>query len=201
MEVLEGGHAVGLLHDHAAVHHHHVVGNVSDHAEVVRDQDHSSAELLLQPVDHLQHLRLDRHVQRGRGLVSDEQRRAQGHRHGDHGPLAHAAGELVRVVIDPPVGLRDAHQSQQLDRPLLRGLLRDLLVVQPDHLDDLPADLVERVQARQRILEDHADLGAPDAGHLGLTHREQVTALEQRLALDLGAAGQAHDRLGCYALA
>jgi hypothetical protein len=48
----------------------------------------------------LQNLRLDRHVERRRGLVGDEELRLTGERHGDHDALAHAAGELVRVIVD-----------------------------------------------------------------------------------------------------
>jgi hypothetical protein len=37
----------------------------------------------------------------------------------DHHPLAHAARELVRVVVDALLGCRDARwPCQQLDRPL-----------------------------------------------------------------------------------
>ncbi len=32
--------------------------------------------------------------------------------------LAHAAGELVRVVVHPAAGMRDADQAEQLDRPV-----------------------------------------------------------------------------------
>ena len=45
-------------------------------------------------------------------------RQRQGHR--DHGPLPHAAGELVRVVVHPLPGVRDADPAQQFHGPLLR---------------------------------------------------------------------------------
>ena len=34
----------------------------------------------------------------------------------DHHALAHAAGELVRILLEPPLGIGDADQPQQLDR-------------------------------------------------------------------------------------
>ena len=43
-------------------------------------------------------LRLDRDVERRRRLVGDQQQRIAGQRHGDHHALAHAAGQLVRIV-------------------------------------------------------------------------------------------------------
>ena len=121
-------------------------------------------------------------------------------RHGDHRALAHAAGELVRVVVHATVRLRDADQPEQVDGPLGRRLLGDVLV-RLDHLDDLPADLVLRMQAGQRVLEDHADLGATDLAQLLVAHLQQVFALEQRRAADLGAPRKPHDGLGADALA
>ena len=44
-------------------------------------------------------------------------------RHRDHRPLAHAARELVRVVVDPASGVGNADQLEQLDRAPARRLL------------------------------------------------------------------------------
>jgi hypothetical protein len=71
-------------------------------------------------------------------------------------------------------------------------LLGDLLVGQ-DHLGDLAPDLVVRVQAGQRVLEDHGDLLAADLAQLVGVQLEQVPALEQDLPGDPAAPGQAHD--------
>src|SRR3546814_17068634 len=49
--------------------------------------------------DLRQHLRLNGDIERGGRLVRQQQLRPAGQRHGDHHPLAHAAGELVRVVV------------------------------------------------------------------------------------------------------
>src|SRR3712207_9198031 len=45
--------------------------------------------------------RSDGDVEGGGRLVGDEQVGLAGDRHGDHRPLPHAAGELVRVHVDP----------------------------------------------------------------------------------------------------
>ena len=50
--------------------------------------------------EQLHDLRLRRDVQRGGGLVGDQQLRIPGQRDRDHHPLAHAAGELVRVLVE-----------------------------------------------------------------------------------------------------
>ena len=72
----------------------------------------SSRELAHQ----LEDLRLDGDVERGRRLVGDEELGIAGERHRDHDALAHAAGELVRVVVEARLRRRDADAAQHLDR-------------------------------------------------------------------------------------
>jgi len=48
-----------------------------------------------EPVEHLENLRLHRHVQRRGGFVRDEDLRLGRQRDRDHHPLAHAAAQLV----------------------------------------------------------------------------------------------------------
>ena len=192
---------VRALHNGAGVHHDDLIGQVRDDSEVVGDHDDGGAELVLQGLHDLQHLGLHGDVERRGGLVRDEQLGIQRHRHRDHRALPHTAGELVREVIHPPIRLRDAYQPEQIHGPGPGLGLRHGVVVQPDHLHDLPADLVERVQAGQRVLEDHPDLRAADLVKLLAGHGQQVFALEQGGAADPGATCETHDRLGGHALA
>ena len=90
----------GLLDDRPGIHHRHVVGHFRDHAHVVGDEQDRHAELSLQPAHQVEDLRLDGDVERGRRLVGDQQCRIADQRQGDHRPLAHAAGQLVRIVVD-----------------------------------------------------------------------------------------------------
>ena len=55
--------------------------------------------LRAQRAHQLQDLRLDGDVERGGGLVGDQEPRVAGQRHRDHHALAHAARELVRIVV------------------------------------------------------------------------------------------------------
>ena len=115
-------------------------------------------------------LRLDRHVERRRRLVGDQELRLARERHRDHRALAHAARELVRVVADaarrrPGCPPASSSSTARFSRPLAVQV-----EVRLERLADLPADRQHRVQARHRVLEDHRDLacrgsrGAPCRG-------------------------------------
>ena len=86
-----------LLDLFAAQHDQHTIRHFGDHAHVVRDEDHTHREFMLQLLDQRQDLCLDRHVQRRRRLVGDQQGGFAGQRHGNHRALTHAAGKLVRM--------------------------------------------------------------------------------------------------------
>ena len=120
---------VALLDQLAIAHHRDRVGDLGHHAHVVGDEHHRHAALVLQLADQLEDLGLDRHVQRGRRLVGDQHRRVAGERHGDHGPLPHAAGILERVAVDGAVGVADLDlRSSSIDA--LPGLAPRHLLVQ-----------------------------------------------------------------------
>ena len=77
--------------------------------QVVGDQQQRHAEPALQiAASSCQDLRLDGDVERGGRLVGDQQVGLVGERHGDHHPLALAARELVRVGVEPRLGVGDA---------------------------------------------------------------------------------------------
>ena len=120
---------------------------------------------LLDLLDQLEDLRLHRHVERGRRLVGDQDRRPVHERHRDHRPLAHAAGELVRKVPRAIGRAAGCRPREQLDGLLAAPRLRNVRV-REDGLGDLVADAMHRVKARKRILEDHRDVLAADVAHL-----------------------------------
>jgi hypothetical protein len=182
--------------DHpAGVHDRHLVGQLGHHAEVVGDHDHRHPQLLLEPLDDLEDLRLDGHVERGGGLVGDQQARLVDQRHGDHRPLAHAAGELVRVVVQPPARVGDADHVEHLRRALA-ALLLARAVVGAVGLHQLLAHGVVRMHRRQRVLEDHRDVVAAQRPQALVAHGEDVVAVEADLAAQrrVARAGQAHHR-------
>ena len=182
-----------LLDDLAGIHHGHPLAGLGDHAHGMGDQHDRHAEALLHLVHQLEDLRLDGDVERRGRLVGDQELGLAGERHGDHDALAHAAGELVRIVVHAPLRVGDVDQPQHLGGAHHRLLGRQLLV-QGDHLGDLVAHRVDRVERGHRLLEDDGDLAGADLVHLVLVERDQVPALPQDLA-GLEAARRHVDQL------
>ena len=86
------------LDDAAEIHHGDALADVLDHREVVRDEQVGEAELLLQVLEQVDHLRLDRHVERRDRLVAHDQLRLDRERARDADALALPAGEFVRIA-------------------------------------------------------------------------------------------------------
>ena len=165
------------------VHDDDAVGVFGHHAHVVRDQNDRGASCLLQFAHQVEDLRLDRHVERGRRLVGDQQLRVARQRHRDHRALPHAARQLVRVGVHAALRLGYVHPAQRLDRPIHRLAARDALV-QRDRFADLAADRHQRVQRCHRLLEDHRDRVAADVLHRAFAQLQQIDAGKADRAAD-----------------
>ena len=148
-----------LLDHLAAVHDDHAIGHLRNDRHVMGHEQHRHSVFALQAVDERQNLGLDRHVQRGRRLVGDEEARLARHRHRDHDALAHAAREFVRILFEAPLRLRNANAFEELDRPRPR-LFPAQSAMDPETVDELPLDGEDRIERRHRLLKDHPDLTA-----------------------------------------
>ena len=84
---LEQGRGVGGLDNLAGVHHGNPVSPARDHAEIVGNQQNGHAVLLAKSIEQFEDLRLHRHVERGGGLIGDEEGRLRRQRDRDHDPL------------------------------------------------------------------------------------------------------------------
>ena len=205
--VVVGGvleHRLGFAEfdDLAVAHHADPVGDFGDDPEVVGDEHHRHAAASLQVADQFEDLRLGGDVERGGRFVGDQQLRLQSQCHGDHHPLALAAGELEGVGANRLVGVGDADLGEQR-QGLLLALPPVELAVGLEDFGDLGTDPHQRIEGGHRLLEDHADAQPAQCAVLLLGEREQVLAVEQRLAAaGVDALGQqAHHRVGGHRLA
>ena len=198
VDVVDGA----VLHDATAVHHTDVVCHVSDHAEIMGDDDERRPCLALQVTHEFGDLRLDRDIQSRRRLIRDEQARGVDERHGNHDPLPHAPRQLVRIVINPLAGRGDPHVAESVDRTRPR-FLGAHLVVHPHGFLELVTDAVEGVQAGERILENHGHHGAPELADLVIIEGQQIGAIQNDATADMSEAPieKPHDRLSGDTLA
>ena len=134
--------------------------------------------------EQLEDLRLDGDVERGGRLVGDDERRVHDERHRDHHALAHAAGELVRILaraLRRARGCRRARASRPR-APTRRAC--DMPRVHARDLGDLVADGEDRVERGHRLLEDHRDAVAADRAACSRSSSvEQVACPRTRCAL------------------
>ncbi len=130
---------VGLLDDLAGVHDGHPVAHLGHDTEVVRDEDDGRAGLVAQVAHQVEDLGLDRHVERGRRFVGDQELGLAGQGHRDHHALGHAAGHLVRVGLQTPFRIGDADHPEQLQGAPVGGLALHP-AVDPEDLLDLVTD-------------------------------------------------------------
>ena len=125
-----------LLHDLAAVHDADPIGDAAHDAEIVGDEQQAHAEPRADFGEQRQNLRLHGDVERRGRLVRDQQVGLVGERHRDHHALALAAGQLMRIALQPRLRLGNADLPQQLERPRPRHRVADA-VVELDDLHDL----------------------------------------------------------------
>ena len=151
----------------------------------MRDQQQCQPQFLLQLLQQPQDLRLHRHIERRCRLVGDQQLRIAHQRHGDHHPLAQAAGELMGILPEAHPRSGNAHARQQLGRPV-HGLPPCRPTMAFEHLGHLRSDRIGRVQARHRFLEDHRHLVAAQPCGLPLGHAQQILPLKAEV---IGGAG------------
>ncbi len=123
------------------------------------DEQDAHPALGLQPPRMPQDLGLGGDVERGGRLVAEQQPGSTVSAPGDHHPLQHPAGQLVRVLAEVPLGVVEPDGAQQLHRPR-RARAAGPPAVEPQRLGEEVADPAHRVDAGARVLEDHRDLGA-----------------------------------------
>ena len=170
------------LDDLAEIHHQHAVAEILHDVEVVADEDVGEAELALEVDQHVQHLRLDRLVERRHRLVEDHQPRPQRQRAGDVDALALAARQLVRIAFGVVVGI-EPDLAQQVAHALAGFGRRQ--AVRLGREGQRLGDGEPRVERGVGILEHHLHLAAQ------LVHRDAVRLVDRIAVQHHGAACRA----------
>ena len=177
----ENGFDWSLFGDAPRIHDDDLVTHLGDDSEIVGDEQNRHAKLALEGAQEIEDLRLDGDVERGGGLVGDEQGGIAGEGHRDDHALPHAAGELMRVFQGADFRGRDTHLSEHLDREAGGfGLVAGAM--EKKNLGELAADTVDGIERGHWLLKNHADPTAPDAEQVGGCGGGEVGALEADFA-------------------
>jgi len=108
--VVKHGGRLPALDNAPLAHHDHLLGQLPHDREVVADQQVADAGRVPDVGEQVQHLRLDRHVERGDRLIEDQHLRLGGQRPGDRHPLPLPAGQ--RLGRNGPLPLVEADQEE-----------------------------------------------------------------------------------------
>lgn len=141
-----------LLDQHAMLHDHGAVGKAAHQMQIVGNQQQRHTRLALQIAQQLQHLHAQRHIQRRRRLIGQQQLGARCQRHGDHGALALAAAELVRIALRAALRLWNARGGEQL-HGLRPGLLATQRLLELQHFRHLRTHGHQRVERGHGLLK------------------------------------------------
>src|SRR5439155_17320805 len=109
------------LDDVARVHDVNAVAQPGHDAEIVGDHDDGHVQIVAQSIQEIEDLGLNSDIERGRGLIADDELGLARERHSNHHALAHAAAELVRIVANARLGGRYLHNLHQMDDQLFGG--------------------------------------------------------------------------------
>src|SRR6202166_329145 len=167
------------LDDAAEIHHRDAPADMLDDRQVMGDEEISEPDLLLQVLQQIDDLGLDRYIQRRHRLIADDQFGFDRERPRDTDALALAAGEFVRMAADmirlQADGLEQIHDA-------LFELLPGLGQFVNDHgFADDRADAHARIERRIGVLKDDLDIAAQDAQLIG-RQRPDLLAFEIDLA-------------------
>ena len=173
---IEQAEHIGRFDEFAAMHDVDLVAQLGDHSEVMGDDEHGQIALAVEPAQHLDHLVLDRGVERGGRLIGDQHLRIGRQRHRDHHALAHAARQFMRVEPKDARGIAEPDLAQQVFGFLPNGAAVRKMA---QRFRQLPVDPKRRVEIGQRVLKHHREtaMAAQLAHRLG-RHRQHVLAAE-----------------------
>ena len=158
------------------------------------DKHHRHAALALQLGQDIEDFSLNGDVERRGRFVGDQHVGVIEQGDGDHHPLAHAPGKLVRVLPHPPVCVGDRHTVEHLHAAPSRFRPVQAAVVGAQGLHHLGADVEVGVEAGHRVLKHHGDPLAADGVEGPAVQIQQVMPVEDHLALGAGVIGEQAQR-------
>ena len=163
----------------AGIHHGDLVAQLCGKPQVVGDEDDRGAVGALHVGDQRQDRRMHGDVERGGRLVGDDQARIGRKRQSDQHALAHAAGQLMRILRQQFAGARQSRRRQHGDRAVAARAAA--VFAEPRQmLVELRADGAHRIERGHRRLRDEGDGAAEQRAPRAWRHAQKVFAFEQQ---------------------
>ena len=151
-----------VLDDDAPVHDEGPVADVAHDREVVADEHQGDGGLPADVGQRVEHLRLDRHVERGDRLVEDEDTRLDRERPGDRDALALSSGQPAlgsALGADPTAVYRHFRDKDELVGALFDRLLVGVLAAREEG-GDWRTQLLDLATRTWDACVDHPTVGA-----------------------------------------
>src|SRR3989338_8683333 len=171
--------AGGDLDDFSQIHDRHAMTYMLDHPEIVRNKEIGKMHLLLELLEEIDNLGLNRDIQGGDRLIGNDELRIHGQRPGDADPLPLTAAELMGIAI--VMLFPETHLIEKLHDPVSLLSPRGQFV----NLQSLAYDIAyphARVQGGIRVLKDNLHLPAHVA-ELARRQGEDIFSLKVDLTL------------------
>src|SRR5712691_2128716 len=162
------------LDDLAEIHDEDAVADVLHAIEVMRDEDIGERKVALEIDEQVEHLNLDRLVERGNRLVEDDELRLERQGAGDIDALALAARKLVRIARGKQCRI-EADHGEDFSRALPGRRPADAVHARP--IGDGVLDGAAGIERGIAVLEDHLHLSSQVA-HVHVAGRPDSPARE-----------------------
>ena len=143
------------LDDVAVAHDHDVVAQLEGLGQVVGDEHHRLADLIVEAQDLVLHVAPDQRIEGAERLIEEHDLGIHGEGAGQPDSLLHPTGELIRIAV------RMAGEPDQIDHRVGPCVARRLLLAAD--LEGI-ADVVDDAPVRQQpeVLEDHRKAVPPE---------------------------------------
>lgn len=170
---------VAIFDDFTFVHDGYVIRHVVNNGEVVGNEDHGEFHFSDELLEEIEDLGLDGDIQRGDGLVCDDEVWFRGECAGDGDSLALSAGELMWVLA-AEAGIQSDSFHEGVDG-VLQGGFTQFRMAARECFCQCAENRIARVQRGVGILEDHLKVKSalPD---LPGGERREVAAVERDAA-------------------
>ena len=166
------------------------------------DHLNCGAQFIFKLVHQIQYLGLNGNIKGRCRFIGNKQLRIAGQGHGNHSPLPHTAGQLMRIVVYPFMRCGNLNPFKHLN-----GCRQTIFFVHPfmkgKHFRNLISDAEYGVKGGHRFLKNHGNTTAPDTTHCFLAQLGEIFTMKFNMTANYftwRVGNNAHNGGGCNRL-